>query len=197
MKKYALAALFFFFSSFFLNAQLTLQQVGGDKKHVIPINTIIYLTFPTKTFGEPEAAFNRYSGRLKNANKISISVVLTNEYRYFIDTNDVKTQLTRAIHPPDSPMITQIPLTHLQSITREYPKRFHASNAGTVFILLAIANNIFIAPHLKSPNDKISRSAGFIAMGLGLSVALIPHEKKYYLEQPKNRNKTLWQLIEN
>jgi hypothetical protein len=198
MTKQILTYAFFLIFTHLASAQLMLQEVGGKKKHIIPINTPIDLTFPMKTSGQqPESAFNRYSGYLKNVSKTNIGVVIVYEYRKFIDENGVNTQLTRAIKPPDTPIIIQIPLTQLQSITRHYPKNVNISNIGTSFFLLAIANNIFIAPHLKSPKDKVYRSVGFIAMGVGLSIAIIPNEKKYYLEQPKGKKKRLWQLFGN
>jgi hypothetical protein len=196
MTKHILTYAFFLIFTQLASAQLTLQEVDGKKKHVIPINSTIDLTFPTKTFGQqPELAFNRYLGYLKTVSKTSIGVVIVYEYRKFIDENGINTQLTRAIKPPDTPMIIQIPLKQLQSITHHYPKNVNVSNVGTSFILLAIVSNIFIAPHLKSPNDKVFRNAGFIAMGVGLSIAIIPNEKKYYLEQPKGKKKRLWQLL--
>jgi hypothetical protein len=195
MKKHALAALFLFFSIFFLNAQLTLQQVGGNKKHVIPIETLIDMTFPAKTSSTSELAFDKQGGYFKSINKTSINVVLTYRNYYFTDENGVIIQETRRINPPDTPMITQVPLANLQSILQYYPPNKNISNIGFTFFLLAIVNNIFVAPHLRAPYNTTVRNAGYAVMGVGLSFALIPNRKTYYLEQPKGKNKTLWRLV--
>jgi hypothetical protein len=196
MTKHVLIGTFLLFFAHLATAQLTLQQVGGTKKRVIPVDTKIDLNFPTKTSGEPEAANKLYFGRLKNADKTSIGVVLTYENRTFTSENGVKMQLTRAIHPPDTPMIMQIPLTQLKSIVEDYPINVKVSNAGAVLLFAAIVSNLFIAPHLSAPNDKAFRNAGFIAMGMGISTAFIRRKKTYYFEQPKGGNKTLWQVLD-
>ncbi len=197
MTKHVLTYAFLCFFTHFASAQLTLQQVDGTKKHVISGGTSIDMTFPIKTSGLPEKAAQIYKGRLKNADNRSIGVVMTYENRYYVDENGVTIQEYRNINPPDTPIIVQIPLTKMQSIVQRYPKNLKLSNAGGYLMLAAILSNIFIAPHLKEPHAKTVRNAGFVTMSIGLSCALIPTKKTYYLEQPKNGNKKLWKILSN
>lgn len=194
MAKHVFTALFLFIFTGFTMAQLTLEQVDGTKKHVIPVGSVIDLTFPTKTSGASKDAFCIYSGQLKNVSKTSIDVVLTYENRYFVNENGVKIQNRKAIQPPDSPMITQMPLVQLDCITQQLPKNRVISNAGLTVFALAVLSNIFVAPHLKTPNNTIVRNVGYLVMGGGLAIAFVPTRKKYYLQQPVSGSKTLWKI---
>jgi hypothetical protein len=49
MIKHVLTYAFIFIFTYFASAQLTLQEVGGKKKRVIPFGAMIDLTFPIKT----------------------------------------------------------------------------------------------------------------------------------------------------
>ena len=195
MAKHAFTALFLFIFTGFTTAQLTLQQVNGTKKRVIPVGTSIDLTFPNKTSGQPHLAFHKYGGKLKNVTSNSIDLVLTYENAHFMNENGVKIQQYRYTKQPDTPMITQMPLNKLQSITVLKDKNRKISDASFFVFSLAVLSNIFIAPHLKAPYNKTVRNAGYVVMGVGLSVAFIPTRRTYYLEQPKDGSKTLWKLV--
>ena len=197
MTKHVLTYAFFLIFTHFAAAQLTLQQVDEAKEHVIPAGADIDLTFPTKTSGLPQKAFRVYGGQLKNVSNTGINIVQNFENHYFINENGVTIQQYRNIRPADTPMIVQIPFTKMRSITQNYPKIRKLNNAGAYLMLAALVSNIFIAPHLKAPQSKMVRNAGFIAMGVGLSIGLIPNKKTYYLEQPINGNKKLWQIAVN
>jgi hypothetical protein len=195
MTKHVLTYVFLFFFTHFVSAQLTLQQVDGTAKHVIPFGTSISMTFPIKTSWLPEKAYQIYNGLLKNVDKTGIGVVMTYQSRYYTNENGVTIQEYRDIHPPDTPVIVQIPFTKMQSIVQLYPKNRKISNVGFYVFALAVVSNIFIAPHLKEPYNKTVRNTGFIVMGIGLTTALIPTKKRFYLEQPKDGNKKLWKIV--
>lgn len=195
MAKHAFTCLFFFIFMNFTMAQLTLQQVDGTKKHTIHLGNVIEMAFPIKTAESPKDAFHIYSGQLKNVSKTSIDMVLIHENSYFVNQYGVKIQVRKSIQPLDSPTITQMPLLQLQSITERYPKNVKVSNAGAFLTLLAVCSNLFIAPHLKAPDNKIVRNIGYVAMGVGLSGAFIKHRKTYNLEQPVNGHKRLWKIV--
>jgi hypothetical protein len=198
MTKHVLTFAFLLFFAHFAAAQLTLQQVDGTKKHVIPAGASIDLTFPIKTSGLPEKAVQIYYGRLKKVDNTGVGIVITYENRFYTNENGITIHETRDIHPPDTPIVVQIPLTKMQSIV-QYPskKRTNISNLSAYVFFLAIASNLFVAPHLKEPQRKMVSNAGFIVMGVGLTVGLLPTTKKYYLEQPKGGNKKLWRIVAN
>jgi hypothetical protein len=197
MKKHVLTYAFFLFFTHFASAQLTLQQVDGKAKHVIPAGTSIDMTFPMKTSGAPEKAFHIYYGRLKKVDNTGVGIVMTYENRYYVNENGITIQERRNISPPDTPLIVQIPLTKMQSIVQYRPNGLKRSNVAAYITLAAIVSNIFVAPHLKEPQSKMVRNAGFIVMGVGLTVGLLPYRKTYYLEQPKGGNKKLWKIVSN
>jgi hypothetical protein len=194
MAKHVFIPLFFFIFMNFTTAQLTLQQVNGSKKHVIPIGNLISLSFPMKTKGLAEEAAQTYTGTLKNVSKTSIDMVLTYENRQFVNEYGVKIQEKKETHALDSPTIVQMPVVKLQYVTQYFKKNRKISNTGVAVLGLAILSNLFITPHLKAPYNKTVRNGGYIVMGVALTTALIPTQKKYYLEQPANGNETLWQL---
>lgn len=198
MKKHALTCAFLSFFTHFAYAQLTLQRVDGNKKHVIPIGTLIDLTFPTKTKEKPEDAFQLYGGKLKKGHSTGVDIVLTFKQHYFVNENGTTVRDVERIRPSDTPAILQIPLTKMRAIVvYTSQKKVDIRDAGAYLFFAAIVSNLFVAPHLGEQQSKMVRNAGFIAMGLGLTVGLLPHRKTYYLEQPQGGNKKLWKIVSN
>lgn len=194
MKKHLLTFVFILVCISCTTAQLTLQKVGNKTKKVIPIGTLIEVKLPTKTSRPDCECFQSYTGELKKSSDNAVELVLTQQDRITVDENNVDINERKFFHYSKDSVITQIPLTKPLTITYFSKSNLAYRDLGGVLTLLAVASNLFIAPHFEPSISKPLRNIGYGAMALGISTALLKTKKVYHLQQPKSGKKTLWKL---
>ena len=194
MKKHLFTSVFILIFTGYAMAQLTLQKVGSKKTKVIPIGTLIEVKLPTKTSRPDCDCYHSYRGYLKKVETDGVSMIIMEENHVTVDENNVGiSELREFKHPKDS-MVMRVPLTKTLAISRFSEGTKSLQNLGGVVILLSIASNLFIAPHLKPELGTPLRNYGYGAMALGITTFFIKNPKVYHLQQPKNGNKPLWKL---
>ncbi|MBL7815439.1 MAG: hypothetical protein JNL70_10520 [Saprospiraceae bacterium] len=178
-----------------LPAQLVLQHLEGKKTIKIPIGSVITLNLPTKTTDEKCDCYHKYTGNLKSVETGRLSLVLKKEDNVTEDETGVYKRIETEYRYRKSELETTVLTNHVFSISREMSFRKSLDETGVILMFVSVIQSLAVTPFLK---ENARKTSGIIALGTfstGLTLALIPNEKTYYLKQVKNKSKkTLWRI---
>lgn len=198
MKKIIITLCFMCISLNFIFAQLTLQKVNSKKTVTISNGTEIYARFPTKTSNPDCDCYIEYFGKLNEASKDSLTVILNSTERLFVDEYGVSRNSIEQIKYPKGKEIETIVRTNNMLSFKRKSENMEALNTfGGVMIFLAVLNQFVISPFYNSEIRGTSDKITWGVFGAGLTFALLPNKKTYHIKQPKSGSKTLWQFKSN
>jgi hypothetical protein len=195
MKKILIALCFAGISLNSVSAQLTLEKVNSKKKVSIPNGSLISLRFPTKTTNLECDCYFQYNGKLVQASKDSLTIVIDTDVRIYADEYGVrKSTYQQYKYAPNREISTILRSNNATLVIKENPNMESLNNFGGVLMVLSIFNQLVLSPLYGSELRKTSDYISWGTFSLGLTFALLPNKKRYYITQPKNGGKTLWRL---
>jgi hypothetical protein len=198
MKKLLLAFCLLCVSLNLLTAQLTLQKVNSKKQVSIPNGSQVSLRFPTKTTDSQCDCYFQYNGKMVQASKDSVIMVIDTDVRIYADDNGVnKSTLQQYKYAQNKEISTILRSNNAILVVHKNPNMESLNNFGGVLMLLSVFNQLVLSPLYGSELRKTSDYISWGTFSVGLTFALLPNKKNYYLKQPKNGNKTLWQISGN
>jgi hypothetical protein len=179
-----------------LSAQLTLQKVNSNKSISISNGTELVIKFPTKTSKTDCDCYLEYNGKLISVSKDSLTMVLYSDERLFVDEYGVsRTIYQQSKYPKGKEVSTIIKTDNMMTLKYTSDNREAINAVGGVLLTLAVINQFIISPFYSQEVRKTSDRITWGAVGVGLTLVIIPKTKTYHLKQPKNGNKTLWQFL--
>jgi hypothetical protein len=195
MKKLLIALCFLCVSLNILTAQLTLQKVNSKKKVSIPNGSQISLRFPTKTTNSECDCYFQYNGKMVQASTDSLTMIIDTDVRIYADENGVKKSTYQQYkYAQNREISTILRSNNAILVVKKNPNMEALNNFGGVLMLFSVFNQLVLSPFYGSELRKTSDYVSWGTFSLGLTFALLPNKKNYYLKQPKNGNKTLWQF---
>jgi hypothetical protein len=198
MKKLLLVFCFSCVSLNLLTAQLTLQKVNRSKTKTIPNGTEIMLKFPTKTSKPDCDCYFEYTGKLVSASNDSLTLIIYSDERLFVDEYGIsRTIYQQSKYPTGKEVESTIKIKNVMSLKYISDNKEAVNALGGVLLILATINQFVISPFYNAEVRKTSDKITLGTFGIGLTLALLPKTKTYHFKQPKNGNKTLWQISAN
>jgi hypothetical protein len=195
MKKILIALCFVGINLNTISAQLTLEKVNSKKKVTVPVGTNIRLRFPTKTTNLDCDCYFQYNGKLVQATKDSLTMVIGTDERIYADENGVQKSIYQQYkYAPNREISTILRTNNAILVIKENPNMLSLNNAGGVLMLMSLFNQLVLSPFYGSEVRKTSDKISLGMFGVGLTFALLPNKKRYYITQPKNGGKTLWRI---
>jgi hypothetical protein len=195
MKKYAFLFTFIFISANCTMAQLMLIKLESKHKTTFSTGSLIEIKLQSTTSRDDSKYFESYKGHLEYADKDSALIRIMEVRREYMDDHKASIREFNIYSNIQKNTHMRIPLANVLSINRYKKDYWVRQNRGIIFCSLAVLSNLFIAPNIKQPTDRIVRNGGYVVIGIGLAMAVFPKYTTYYLAQPKkNMKKTLWKL---
>ena len=197
MKKHLFLLIILSLSLQFSFAQLTLIRSDSSKKVVIKNTSFITLKFPSISRIAKDTNENFYSirGRLVASKNDSVKLIVSNIQRVFTDVDSVYKKAGVIHGIKNSKPSAPIKLINLEYLAVENKgiKSLKAIGGGLIVfsLLQGLVLNPFLTDKLKGSSTKVM----WASFGTGLTLALLPDEKKYYFKQPmKGKKKTIWKI---
>jgi hypothetical protein len=195
MKKHVLACAFIVLSMSVGMAQLTLQKLGKNRKITVPIGALVEIKLPTETSRLDCNCFKSFKGYLEYADKDSATLRVMEETREYYDASKTPIREFNIYSNINESTVVSVPLSKALAINR-FSSGNGVRQAGILFATLAVLTNIFVLPLSGFDSDAL-RNSGYVVIGLGVGMALLPTQKAFYLQQPKKgKKKTLWKMLD-
>jgi hypothetical protein len=198
MKKTGLTFLLVSLSLSIISAQLTLEKLNSGKKVIIPNGSTVGIRFPTKSAKPACDCYLQFNGRLVNVTNDSLAMVINEDMKiYGVDSNLTKYINQQYKYDKDTETPSILRSNYAILVIHNKPAMESMNNIGGVLMVLAALNQLILSPFYSPEMRKSSDYVSIASFGVGLTFALLPNKKKYYINQPKEGGKTLWKIKTN
>lgn len=179
---------------FHSTAQLRLQSVSGKKTAEIPIGATVGIKLPApgEQGSDCECSWY-YKGILKSTEAGKARLLVQEETLVYQETSGMYKRVQTRYSYPKQEIYTDVDVTPALSVTRHSNGGDIRKGFGALIIGAALLQSLAISPFLSEKSRDVSDKIVWGGVGVGLTMILLPSRKTWHIQQPRGKDKPLWQ----